>query len=602
MPLRAASRKPSAVSEQPAMESEPRPASMDTGKVISVARTTVNDVSPTHGCCFTSHPGVKCLHDAWPGKNLCIFHLPTSEKDPATFWKHLGNYMVVLYEKAESTDTAEFASRGEAWVFAQRDQGMLARYTGTVADSKAWDFRGFNFPAMDGVYSLAGFVLGPASFRGSTFAGRADFHGARLAEADFSETRFGGVANFNAVVFGGRTLFWQALFAGDAYFNDAHFTGETKGRVNFVAARFTSMASFYGTRFSENMMFDFAEFHGYADFTRSRLEGVTRMSYVQVRDKMVFRGTQFSDAAVLLLWGLEFLPDTMTVMLPTQSKGYIVRSIGQVEFCDISKGMNQVSFLHTDVYSDRLYVRFRNVAWGRRATNFIYDARFTGDYWSAAMMPGAAPPEAIRTELDILFHLRERESQEGQAASRAGGQEVARSDLARLVRQDVERIAREIRVSSERFGSYSDAGNYYVGEMSYRLRRTPLLRPKKLALGLYWLVSNYGESPTRAAAWLLGIIVAATVVYPFTGFTFGASDGSKVLLTFRYVPADWWPTLVAFGKAFLFSLANLVPGYFRFQSLNAGDGVTTAVSMVQAVISVVVLALFLLAVRRRFSR
>jgi hypothetical protein len=173
-----------------------------------------------------------------------------------------------------------------------------------------------------------------------------------------------------------------------------------------------------------------------------------------------------------------------------------------------------------------------------------------------------------------------------------------------LTGHDDERTARYIRMAAEKHGSYADAGEFYVIEMDYRrwrFQRNGLHFPGTVMF-LYRLLSSYGESPTRAGYWLLGIVGVTTIAYPSLGFRFGTGTDCEVRLALRPDLSNWLGTISAFCKSLLFSVANLVPGFFRFQSLSATSSWTTAVSAVQAFFGVSILALFLLAIRRRYSR
>lgn len=163
------------------------------------------------------------------------------------------------------------------------------------------------------------------------------------------------------------------------------------------------------------------------------------------------------------------------------------------------------------------------------------------------------------------------------------------------MKQDVERIAREIRLATERYGSYSDAGDFHVAEMEYR--RVQARGFFCFALWLYKVISNYGESPQLALRRLAEVWLAFTNLY----FWFGYGNAAPVLwrLSPGPTPAQ---TLERTGWSLLSGLVNMVPGYFRFQLENLSCWYQTVLMALQALLGVGVLALFLLAVRRRFRR
>lgn len=79
----------------------------------------------------------------------------------------------------------------------------------------------------------------------------ADFHGCRLDDPDFADTRFHGTTTFDRAVVDNEAAFHRAVFHGDASFVDARFNGDAefgrarfRGRADFTAAAFGGMAWF----------------------------------------------------------------------------------------------------------------------------------------------------------------------------------------------------------------------------------------------------------------------------------------------------------------------------------------------------------------------
>jgi hypothetical protein len=147
-----------------------------------------------------------------------------------------------------------------------------------------------------------------------------------------------------------------------------------------------------------------------------------------------------------------------------------------------------------------------------------------------------------------------------------------------LVRQDVERIAREIRKFYETYGNYSDAGNYHIAEMDYR--RVQAGWPKwfsRLILEGYRCLSLYGESPGRALIGLLILWLLFALFYPLLGLSYGSATSLSFLSLFPFV--------------------SRIQGDAATQS-----GLVKFVSGFQALVGTSVLTLFLLAIRRRFRR
>lgn len=151
------------------------------------------------------------------------------------------------------------------------------------------------------------------------------------------------------------------------------------------------------------------------------------------------------------------------------------------------------------------------------------------------------------------------------------------------MKQDVERIAREIRRSTEKYGSYSDAGDFYIAEMEYRRSNSKKKQVRSilfyLALSLYKLFSNYGESPSRALVSILIVwLLPAVVITIFQSLSF-----SQFL------------TLCGNTLANMISLQIPSEGVLKFCNL-------MFIWIVHKITGISIITLFLLAVRRRFRR
>jgi hypothetical protein len=536
----------------------------------------------------------QCPLDAVAGKTLCIFHLPADDPAKSGFWLHLASYLKALFDEAGNRETAAWRQQHpHHWVFAEADPGLVASYAAGIQPDSYWDFSGFTFPPMDEAHRFYGLVSGPADFRGATFAGPADFRVATFTgETDFGGTRFSGEADFSGATFAGKADFGDATFDSEANFAAATFSGE----ADFRGAMFPGPANFGDATFSGEADFRGATFDSEADLARTRIDGLFDCTSVRLRNRLSFSGTLIGDRATILLWGLNFVHGTSNIAMESgKLKGRIDELAGQVVFRDITRNIGRVSFLHTDIFADRLYVRFANVKWDPDPKRFLFDARFRADGHGIS---GAVAEAADGTRLAALRSLFGLETT-------PGGVQTRDADLARLIGLDIERIAREIRRATEAFGSYSDAGDYYAAEMEYRRCRRDSPWFEKAALFVYKHISGYGEKPARALGCLLGLLIIATAVYPCCGFRFpGHQPGSPELvrLFFGIDASNLGPTLGAFGKSFLFALTGLIPGILRPQEMGPTCWVTVLLMVLQAIFGASILALFLLAIRRRFSR
>lgn len=536
-----------------------------------------------------------CPHEAVAGLEQCIFHLPVERKAADDFWRHFANWYIVLLNSYDMQLRERLERDLSSWVWGQRDSGLVSRYSALLSSGQPSGFAGFVFPEAGGGHHFTNLPFPAAVFRSSVFTGGAVFQGARfLQPALFVGAVFKGGVSFLHASFEDEANFLYATFDSDVHFGDAQFAR----RANFTRAFFGREADFGGVRFS-----------GPVYFVGSTVQGHMKMTGAILQDRLLFMGTKFLDASLIQLWGLDFVRGVADIHLdPVRTSGTmlyprdgrLVESAGRVVFRDIAKNMSRVSFLHTDLFSDRLNVRFAAVKWDKDPQRFLFDHTFsTGS-------PEDWHQRDARIDTDEMLGLFnvEAPSQPGETSEQAAARRaVLDSTISRIVPVDVERIAREIRRFYEEYGSYVDAGDYYTVEMDYRRWGTPWLRNffTRLALEIYRRVSKYGESPIRALACLAAIIAVFASIYVFTGFKFQGNDVQRLT---RIDPRHTLATLGDFGRSCLFALANLVPGYFRLQSdrLASTSEATTILSFFEAIFGVTTLTMFVLAVRRRFSR
>jgi hypothetical protein len=121
---------------------------------------------------------------------------------------------------------------------------------------------------------------------------------------------------------------------------------------------------------------------------------------------------------------------------------------------------------------------------------------------------------------------------------------------------------------------------------------------------IYRWVSRYGESPTLAFAWFVGVWLVAAFFYMYSGFSFGTRNVDYLLRPNLDIHWDVvGKNFVDFLHALAYSFVSLMPGYFRFSTPTPWPTpVTPFLVVAEAVIGVGLLTLFLLAIRRRFRR
>ena len=157
------------------------------------------------------------------------------------------------------------------------------------------DFSGFIFP-------------GSALFGWATFEGAARFEKARFTgDAQFEEATFKGISQFENATFMGAAVFREARFTGDALFRGATFKGaaefqgmtfeEDEVEADFMRVTFESEAAFFQVTFKGPTLFEGATFKGAAEFWEAKFTGYTLFRGATFRAAAMFENVTFKGAA-----------------------------------------------------------------------------------------------------------------------------------------------------------------------------------------------------------------------------------------------------------------------------------------------------------------
>lgn len=618
-------------------------------------------------CSFETE-GYSCPFDSKEDETLCIFHLPVEKKDTDEFWKCLANYLIVLIENTndnlikevyylEKTKTLSDAIKEASekdktnkliipWIILKDDIELQVIYNQKVKRDAVWKFTGFQFPQMNSKFNFQNFVFylsdftdtqftGYSSFKNAKFLGKLNFRKAKFkgnvsfrrskfrGYTSFIDTIFSSHAGFSETKFSESVVFRSAEFAKYAYFRWVDFAGNVNfnhtkfyGKVSFKGSQFLRRTFFSGAEFFENTLFSKVKLWRDLNFSRTIIHSHLTFNSCNIYNQLFFEGIHILENGLLLLWNINFMHGISYINIDKETlKGEITVPVqaGTIIFKDIPYGMNRISFLHTQIYYDRPYIRFFNVHWETEPIKFLFDANFVFNQeknWNNFISGGE-----LKSILPI-FSMPGIHRQPYRALP-----EAEKHKLENLVKLDVERISREIRKFYEDFGNYPDAGDYYIAEMEYRrcqifhlpknsfyyipnLFKLFVTKPK---LFLYWLaisfykwVSKYGESPSKALYWLICTIFVSAGIYLYAGF--GINDSQSIKYYFYPKFPDLSLFIVNFFKSLLFALCNLIPNIARFHNFQYLTPWTIFFSFLEGIFGVSIITLFLLAIRRRFRR
>lgn len=487
-------------------------------------------------------------------------------------------------------------------------------------------------------------TLEKADFRGSTFEKEAHFSRSSFEDkADFKDATFSRETAFNLCDFKGIADFEDAFFGNVAYFknatfeeeailkgatfkNKAGFTNTTfKDKADFAEASFKVKTDFEEAIFKDKSIFKNATFWGGADFDdtcfvdanfcRSTFEAAayytgTTFGEVSFTDT-IFKEKVFFSLAFQNSDGVEF----------TKAEFYDCKLKGGAKFTGKGKrnrafAGGKVSFRDVKVPPDvDLHFRYADLSQCRFLRTDLRDVEFTGAKWCEDLsiegwfsLDWFQGKEWFRRVglYDEIIEDRKRRSLFNVLQTtlvRIGTSEGPHWTLfevrGNLEEEDeerwreVERLYRQLKRNYEERGDFPRGGDFHIGEKEARRKSSRTSRPLKFLLYAYRTFSKYGERAIPAATSLLMVVLGcamlyslldATLVEEATGHTFGIADPGGPL---------------TFSESLRVSLeASFYPVRpIGFEGLG-----TYIVSVVQRLLSPVLIALLALALRQRVKR
>jgi len=207
--------------------------------------------------------------------------------------------------------------------------------------------------------------LGSARFRGTHFSAIANFGNAVfdcqalfgsarfselctnfgeasfLEEADFTQAKFAGTANFRLTFFGKPASFWKAGFLADANFQGAKFMGY----AGFQSAKISGNADFRGASFKGELNMEFASIQGSTIFLGSNLAKEANFFRAELldanfEDAILGGDVQFTEAKLgrALFTGSQFQGNAFFSRCKFQAKAVFEQAVfaGDAQFSDVS--------------------------------------------------------------------------------------------------------------------------------------------------------------------------------------------------------------------------------------------------------------------------
>jgi uncharacterized protein YjbI with pentapeptide repeats len=497
---------------------------------------------PVAKCAVEMHDGTPCGRRAYDDQARCICHSEKAGKDPEAFWRDITRML----------------------------------------ECKNYDFTGFFFPPdqrglwrtrfKGDVWCLGTTFRGAVSFRESVFQGIADFRRSTFGDdARFDDAKFHGLVDFTSATFHGEANFAQAVAVQSARFDKvtfdklSSFHAATFGKVSFSRAHFGGTSYFAHATFASEVYFLRTVFVGPAQFWHSTFEKDT-----------YFRGVMFNG-------GVAFSPATFQGAV----RFYAVRFTGPAEFIDVTFE-GPVSFVGPRdhwVFSSDADADFRSARFGDPE-----NAHFLHVYLGRARLLGA--------------DIRHVDFAEVKWARRSGGRFAVWDELRPEDERDeksfalIGRLYRQLKYNyEEQQHDPITAGDFHFGEMHMRRLSNPpkncllrLLKRNLSFLALYRWISGYGEDYMLALAWVVAVIVASALAFAYIpALALQPSASTAGSLPMQGFWSRLWCSVMCF---LLRGDRPLVPVHPAGHYLSVAEGV----------IGPALIAMFVLALNRRFKR
>lgn len=450
----------------------------------------------------------------------------------------LGETLGCQFGVGES-DLIEFG--GKAWC-----RFHLPLQVGETGSEKAqWDVRrsdAFNeevFEFIDRVRAVSDEV----NLSGVVFPGAISFERYvkdELPEVSFRRARFGKRCDFDRINFAGSASFKEVRFTGDAWFSNANFST----LVYFDEIVVAGTAWFSGTTFGGNARFLKARFGEKAYFSAAIFAKLA-----EFHDAIFEQDVTFSDA--VFSHAVYFRPTTF------KGNADFSGSLSSKEGAECRDAFPKLATFHRSRFGGRA------VFINRR---FLSTTVFGGVVFEVA-------PEFH----NAVLH---------QDTSFSGTQFLDKKG-ARGV--DAARAYRTLKLAMESARARDEEARFYAYEQQSLRNRKDTARSIKMFSWLYEKTANYGQSFLRPLAWLSGTFVAFLLVY------FAALSGPTI-------------TWADFEAVLRFGLQQVFYPFAAFRlegtSPEGVGGVPLWLAFVaaaQSLLTITFLALFFLALRRRFK-
>jgi hypothetical protein len=413
-------------------------------------------------------------------------------------------------------------------------------------------------------FALPGMQCGSVDFKDYTFSHDLDFRGATFSDfARFTSTTFGGVARFENATFNDSTWFDKATFNDFTWFDKAKFSGSARfdnatfsDSAWFDNATFSDNAEFYNATFSDSAWFNNATFSGSFSFNDTTCSGAVTFSMNLFSNDVSFKDSKFHGDMSFHLAKMEkggrfvnCLFDSFTYQTHIGERLLFNHCKTEKELIVIDQDCSRLAFLNMDLTkadflgADVSKTRFDACPWKER---------------------GGPKYATVYKHSEYLENPTNEDYQDRVSKLKA--------------------LYRQLMKNLEENREYKQAGDFHYQEMA--------LRQKMLADGLadseswferpmlwlYRVVGDFGENYVKLGGWLV------------------ASWLASACLIWSYNLDKTYTHILGIV------VTAIIPGWPKSPAIAEFNEFCTTILISEAVVTLILAALFAMAVNRRYKR
>jgi uncharacterized protein YjbI with pentapeptide repeats len=431
---------------------------------------------------------------------------------------------------------------------------------------KVYDFSGFVFPEKVSLPKKIDkkIIFSQAIFRGQTVFTSLTFE----KEAFFGAATFQSDTMVVSTTFQDQTVFGAATFEGRTYFSGVAFNST----VNFSNAVFQAETDFSCVVFQKDALFQETLFKCTSHFWQAIFQGMVSFIFATFEDALVVDGEE--NNKIFCKKEVDFRD---VKFLKPEKVGF--KKVNLSNFRFLGTDLRKVEFVNVDWYKkerwlDRIYrvlsQIFVNVGWCKESRKRGVDRIYRG----VSQIYDEIKPDPDTKKIDYPL---------------------------------VAQVYKRLRANYEENLNYAEAGDFHIGEMECKRKSYKTKVGRNLCLtAFYKYVSNYGEGYRRTFyLWILPMLILFPLLFMYSGIEPVTPSQSSYVIDYDFHGStisvnkvgDWAKDYL---KAFVYSLS--VFSLVREKQYRPIDNWGHFWMVLESILSPVLIAFFLLALRRRFRR